>query len=271
MLNAEIIRAPITGVPAAHLDFLEVFSEIESTNSYLLNQPAPASGRFRVVLADYQTAGRGRLDRIWQSPPSSGLCLSMAYTFRRVPPLLPVLTLALGTGVVEALQQLGVDGIGLKWPNDVIAHNGKLGGILTEVRNGVRQKLTVVAGIGLNVDLPAALQVLDESPLTKKIVDLKDCTSKPPSREKLAVAVIECLYRCIVLFESDGFGPFHDPWRKHDWLLGKYIIVDNPDGRFAGYADGVDHDGALIIRVNGDRRRLVSGTVTIPDDPGESA
>ena len=269
MLDAETIRGPISGVPGAHLEILEVFSEIESTNSYLLDQPAPPSGRFRVALADYQTAGRGRLDRTWQSPPSSGLCLSMAYTFQRVPTKLPALTLALGIGVVEALQRLGIDGIRLKWPNDIIAHGGKLGGILTEVRNGASQNLTVVAGIGLNVELPDAMQVLDT--LTNKIVDLKDCTNKPPSREKLAVAVIESLFDCMVRFESDGFAPFHDNWQEYDWLFGKQIVVDNADGRCAGLADGVDDDGALIIRVNGDRRRVINGTVTFPDEPDESA
>ena len=204
-LDADSIRQPISGVPGARLEILEVFSEIESTNSYLLDQPAPPPGRFRVAVADYQTAGRGRMDRTWQSPPSSGLCLSMAYTFRQVPSKLPGLTLALGIGAIEALHGLGINGIGLKWPNDIIAHDGKLGGILTEVRNGASDSVTVIAGIGLNVELPVDMRTLDKGPTTSKIVDLKDCTAEPPSREKLSVAVIESLFDCMVRFEADGF------------------------------------------------------------------
>ena len=270
-LDADSIRQPISGVPGARLEILEVFSEIESTNSYLLDQPAPPPGRFRVAVADYQTAGRGRMDRTWQSPPSSGLCLSMAYTFRQVPSKLPGLTLALGIGAIEALHGLGINGIGLKWPNDIIAHDGKLGGILTEVRNGASESVTVVAGIGLNVELPVAMRTLDKGPSTNKIVDLKDCTAEPPSREKLSVAVIESLFDCMVRFEADGFPPFKEEWQKCDWLFGKQITVEESGGCCTGTADGVDDDGALMVRADDDRRRIISGSVRLLDDSDSSA
>ena len=270
-LDAESIRAPIADVPGACLEILEVFSEIESTNSYLLDQPAPPPGRFRVALADSQTAGRGRMDRTWQSPPSSGLCLSMAYTFRKVPAKLPALTLSLGVGVVEALQRFGIDGISLKWPNDIIADGGKLGGILTEARHGRSNNVTVVAGVGLNVDLPDDMQALDEPPLTNRIVDLGNCTDKPPSREELSVAVIESLFECLVRFESDGFAAFRDDWQKYDWLFGRQIAVARLDEHYSGIADGVDDDGALIIRTDKGRRRVIDGTVTFPDNTGDCA
>jgi BirA family biotin operon repressor/biotin-[acetyl-CoA-carboxylase] ligase len=271
VLNAERIRDPITSVAGARLDILEVLSEIESTNSYLLEQPSPAPGRFRVVLADHQTAGRGRQDRIWQSPPASGLCLSMAYTFGRVPDKLPSLTLALGIGVAEALERLGVGGISLKWPNDIIACDGKLGGILTEVQNGASDGVTVVAGIGLNVDLPDSMQLLEGPSWTNKIVDLKECTGNPPSREKLSVAVIESLIDCTIRFESDGFAPFQDSWERYDWLKGKQIVVDMPDGRCCGVADGVDYDGALSVRTGENRRRIITGTISLPDEQDNHA
>ena len=270
-LDAESIRAPISGVPGARLDILEVFSEIESTNSYLLDQPAPLSGRFRVALADYQTAGRGRLDHSWQSPPSSGLCLSMAYTFSKAPAKLPGLTLALGIGVVEALQGLGIAKISIKWPNDIMARGGKLGGILTEARNNSSESVTVVAGVGLNVDLPDSMRVLGDAGFKNRISDLKQCTSSPPSREKLSVAVIESLFDCMVRFESDGFTPFHADWQSFDWLYGKQIGIENPDGSQSGIADGVDDDGALFIRTDKERRRVINGSITVTDDPDDEA
>lgn len=266
-LDAESIREPISGVLGARLDFLEVFSEIESTNSYLLDQPAPSPGRFRVALADHQTAGRGRLDRMWQSPPSSGLCLSIAYTFSRMPAKLPGLTLALGIGVVDALQRLGIGDISLKWPNDIMARGGKLGGILTEARKAAIDNVTVVAGVGLNVDLPDSLQALGATHFKNRIVDLKECAGSPPSREKLSVAVIEDLFDSMVRFETGGFAPFHDDWQKYDWLFGRQVTVENTDGHLSGIADGVDGDGALIIRADKDRHRVITGTILLADDP----
>ena len=264
MLDAESIQQPITEVLGARLNKLEVFLEIESTNSYLLDQSSPLPGRFRVALADYQTAGRGSFDRTWQSPPSSGLCLSIAYTFLRIPDKLPSLTLALGVGVIEALERLDIDGISLKWPNDIVAFDGKLGGILTEVQNSISNGVTVIAGIGLNVDLPDSMQVLDELSWADKIIDLKKCTGKLPSREKLSVVVIESLLGCMIRFESHGFAPFQDSWRKYDWLKDKPIIIDTPDGsHYSGVADGVDHNGALNIRTNGDRRSIIAGAITL--------
>lgn len=272
MLDAKNIRDPITGVPGARLDILEVFSEIDSTNSYLLEQPSPSPGRFRVAVADHQTAGRGRFDRSWQSPPSSGLCLSMAYAFRTVPDSLTGLTLALGIGVVKALERLGVGGAGLKWPNDIIAAGGKLGGILTEIHNSRSEGVTVVVGIGLNMDLPGPLQgTMVESSWANKAVDLKVCTGKSPSRERLSVAVIESLFDCMIRFESGGFATFLADWERYDWLRGKQISADLPEGNQSGIAEGVDIDGALVVRVGHDRRRIISGSISLSGDPDARA
>jgi len=190
----------------------------------------------------------------------------MAYTFSRVPAKLPALTLALGVGIVEALQQLGIGDIGLKWPNDIMALGGKLGGILTEARNDTNKGVTVVAGVGLNVELPDSMRAFGDGKFKNRIVDLKECCGSPPSRERLSVAVIESLFDCMVRFESDGFSPFSEEWRKYDWLYGKQIVVNNPDGCDSGIADGVDDDGALIVRTDKDRRRVITGSISLPDD-----
>jgi BirA family biotin operon repressor/biotin-[acetyl-CoA-carboxylase] ligase len=82
----------------------------------------------------------------------------------------------------------------------------------------------------------------------------------------LSVAVIESLFDCMVRFESDGFAPFQDSWERYDWLKGKQIVVDMPDGRCCGVADGVDYDGALSIRTGKNRRRIITGTISLPDE-----
>jgi BirA family transcriptional regulator, biotin operon repressor / biotin---[acetyl-CoA-carboxylase] ligase len=152
--DATLIRAALSAEAGSKLDELELFGSIASTNTYLLAQPPPVPQRCRVAIANHQTSGRGRHYRRWVSPPGAGLCLSLAYTFEERPYELPSLTLAIGVGMVDVLKSLGVDGIKLKWPNDIVALGGKLGGILTEVQSRNDGGATVVTGIGLNIALP---------------------------------------------------------------------------------------------------------------------
>lgn len=262
-LTAESVREPISGEPRTHLDILEVFSEIESTNSYLLDQPCPLPGRYRVALAEHQTAGRGRMDRRWCSPPSSGLCMSMAFTFRSMPENFPSLSLAIGIGVARALERFGIQGIGLKWPNDIVARDGKLGGVLSEVLPANAEGVTVVVGVGLNIDLENTDAVSRISSRFGHIVDLASCCDALPSRSDISAALIECLFDTMVRFEADGFMPFYDKWQRYDWLRGQQVKIETADGLVAGVAEGVDTDGALLLKVGGERRRFLSGSVIL--------
>lgn len=260
-LNAEIIREPISGLPREQLDFLEVFEEIESTNSYLLDQAAPPPGRFRVALAKHQTAGRGRMGRQWRSPGSSGLCLSMSYTFTERPPLLSCLTLAIGVGIVRVLEKLGVSGIGLKWPNDLIARDGKLGGILTEVRPTSGDEVTIVTGVGINYDFrgnPDAAGIVTQ---LGHVSDLASNAANLPSRSAVSTALIEGLFNTLAEFEADGFDSFAEAWEKYDWLRGQTISVDQVDCVVTGICQGIGSDGALILQTASGRQRVTSGSV----------
>ncbi len=107
-LDAGAIRGALSEHVAVRLFSIEVFPEIESTNSYLMQQEAPPPGQARVALTDNQTKGRGRHGRTWQSPPGSGLCVSVGFTFTVQPANLPALTLAIGLGAIAALERLGV-------------------------------------------------------------------------------------------------------------------------------------------------------------------
>jgi BirA family biotin operon repressor/biotin-[acetyl-CoA-carboxylase] ligase len=262
-LDANVVRRPLSEKPLSRLDDLEIFEQVDSTNSYLLQQVAPDPGRFRIALADHQTAGRGRHYRHWQSPPGTGLCLSLAYTFATMPNSLPNLTLALGVGVARALASLGITEISLKWPNDIVALDGKLGGMLAETRSNSDGGVTVVAGIGLNVDLREQLDFGVEHDWAHAAVDLKSISANPPSRDKLAGAIVEHLYATIVQFEELGFDSFVDEWRQQDWLLGRVITVDMPDRQITGVAAGVDSDGALLVDTKDGQRRVISGSIVM--------
>ena len=270
-LDAAGIQKPLTELAAAGLEKLEVFSSIASTNTYLMSQPAPAVGRYRVAVADHQTSGRGRHFRRWISAPGAGLCLSFAYTFDRTAAEIEGLTLAIGVGTVSALRQLDVEGVSLKWPNDIVALDGKLGGILTELQAGGSDRVTVVTGIGLNVNIAGQFDAGVESEWAHQSVDLKRLVSQPPARELLAGTLVDHLYLVFRRFNEYGLAAFMDEWREHDWLRGREITVDMPDRQVTGIAAGVDDSGVLLIETGDGKVPVISGSIVLAGPAGGSS
>ncbi len=264
-LDAGRMRQALQESTAGKLDRLDVFASIDSTNTYLLGQPGPGAGHFHVAMADQQTAGRGRHDRHWLSPPGAGLSLSLAYTFAALPGQLPALTLAIGVAVVAALRELDIPKIALKWPNDIVAVDGKLGGILTEVQSGEGAGATVVTGIGINVHLREPLDLGVDSAWAQQPTDLHSIQADLPPRETLAAAIIDHVFATFARFEKEGFATFAAEWRQHDWLLGREILVDTAEDQIAGVAAGVDDDGALLVDTSHGCERVISGTILLPE------
>ena len=262
-LDVTELRRPLTELANGNLDKLEYFSSIASTNTYLLAQPPPAAGRYHVAIADHQTSGRGRHHRRWISAPGSGLCLSFSYTFAKIPQRLPALTLAIGVAVVRALQHLKIDGVGLKWPNDIIALDGKLGGILTELQSGRGNGVTVVTGIGLNVQLRESVDFAAESDWALSAVDRNSIKQDAPKRELLAGTIVDFLFSTFRKFGEAGFAEFSDEWHSYDWLRDREITVDMPDQQVTGLAVGVDEDGALLVDARNGRMRVISGSIVM--------
>jgi len=162
---------------------LQVLATIDSTNSYLISEPAPAPGYWSVVIAHEQTDGRGRGGNAWHSPPGGGLWLSAAHTFETPPANLAPLTLVLGVVVASELEALGVEDVGVKWPNDIVADGRKLGGILVETAS---PGATAVMGLGLNLRLADPADIGGDPALEP--VDLASLVPEPPKRAPLAAA-----------------------------------------------------------------------------------
>lgn len=262
-LDAGLIRQSLAAESKAQLDELEVFGSIASTNTYLMSQPPPAVGRVRVAIADHQTSGRGRHYRRWLSPPGAGLYMSFAYSFGKQPDNLPSLTLAIGVGVVEALQELGITGVSLKWPNDIVALDGKLGGILTEMQTRPKEGVTVVTGIGLNVALPDDMESKIESDWAARTVDLSAICKELPSPIRIASTLLDQLHGVMQRFETCGFDGFVEHWLRYDWLHSRKVIIDQSDKRVPGIAAGIDRDGALLVETDAGIARVVSGSVLV--------
>ena len=263
-LDRDAIHARLDEVTAGRLERLETFEEIESTNSYLMAQEAPHPGLMRVALTDNQVAGRGRHGRVWQSPPGSGIALSVGYTFAEQPADLAALTLAAGLGVVGALGSVGIGGVQLKWPNDLIAGDGKLGGILTETRSLHGGAITVVTGLGLNLQLDQRVASKLASEGRRRVVDLAGFAGDLPCRNELTASLIKGLCATFIEFEAGGFSRYVERWTEIDWLRGRSLEVETPAARLRGTGAGIADDGALLVLTeSGDVTRITAGTIVL--------
>ncbi|HEY4210646.1 MAG TPA: biotin--[acetyl-CoA-carboxylase] ligase [Steroidobacteraceae bacterium] len=156
-LDAEKIRERLERGVRDRVHQLDIAWSVGSTNTMLLERQNPTFGSCEVFLTEYQTAGRGRRGRTWVAPLGGSICLSLSWTFREVPPDLSALGLVIGVCSVRALGLLGVPGVRLKWPNDILVEDRKLGGILIELRAESAGPACVVIGVGLNVALGTEL------------------------------------------------------------------------------------------------------------------
>ncbi|MGQ0658396.1 MAG: biotin--[acetyl-CoA-carboxylase] ligase [Chromatiales bacterium] len=260
LLDATAIRAGLPESARQRLTALEVHFETDSTNQRLLERAAERTVHGCACLAEVQRAGRGRHGRHWVTPPGCGLALSLAWRFHAGIAALTGLSLAMGVGVHRALQICGVgEGLTLKWPNDILWLGEKLGGILVEVRGESCGPSLAVAGVGLNVALPEAVKAAIEQPVT----DLRAVLGHLPSRNGLAAAVLGELTAVMLEFEVHGFAAFSQAWADRDGTRGKLVEVMLPSQRISGRAEGVDANGALLVRMEGSLRRFHAGEVSV--------
>jgi BirA family transcriptional regulator, biotin operon repressor / biotin---[acetyl-CoA-carboxylase] ligase len=263
-LAAERILAKLSEAVRKQVRSLEVAWTVGSTNTELLSRANPPNGSSEVMLAEYQTAGRGRRGRAWLAPPGGAICLSLSWTFRDVPADLGALGLVIGVCELRALHALGIIGAKLKWPNDVLVDERKLGGILIELRAESAGPACVVIGIGLNVALGAPLLAqIAETGIAA--TDLVTAGLVEPSRNSVAGALVDSCIRGLQEFERGGLRPFVENWRDADALQGKMVDVRGAVGEVTrGLARGVDLHGALLVETAEEGlKKFVSGDVSV--------
>ena len=192
---------------------------LDSTSDRLLAVQELPPGRFDACLAEFQRAGRGRRGRSWVAPFASGLCLSVNWSYRDAPATLGALSLAAGVAALRALRRLGYAKLSLKWPNDIVHRDGKLGGILIDLRGEAAGPAYFVVGIGINVRLPRATR----ERLRADGVDAVDLASlgNAPVRNDAAAVLIAELTQALLEFGARGMTAFADEWQSADALAGR--------------------------------------------------
>ncbi len=255
---------------------VEVLPSLDSTNSELMRRcraaaqdPLGSAAPEAVLLvAEQQTAGRGRMGRAWQSRRGDSLTFSLGL------PLQPAdfsgLSLAVGVALADSLEPLGpgqAPGLQLKWPNDLWLHGRKLGGVLVETANWGGSRYVVV-GVGLNVLAspdPGALAAPTISPAPVPATALQALRADLDAPAAL-LAVAAPLVQALLAFEQQGFAAFAARFARRDALAGLGVRLS--DGQ-EGQAEGVAADGALLVRTAEGLRRVSSDEVSVrPSKPG---
>ena len=224
---------------------VNLLDSVESTNTHLIARAGEGTPHGTVVVAELQTRGRGRQGRPWLTGLAGALAFSLLWRFRGGVAGLSGLSLAVGLAVVRACEELGVAGVKLKWPNDVVHNGRKLAGILIEVQGDVLGPSLAVIGIGLNYRMTDKVRREIDQP----VVDLAAIADPLPSRHALLAELLRQLSGVLTRFEAGGFAAMAAEWEARHAHQMKSVRLSLPDrSTVQGIAEGVAADGALKIR-----------------------
>lgn len=256
-LDAEAIRRAL-GMEASRFT-VEVVDQTGSTNTDVLSAAAAGAPSGLVRAAEVQTGGRGRRGRQWVNPLGGALTFSLLWRSERGAAALSGLSLVVGMACAKAVAAHGIPDVGVKWPNDLQIAGRKFGGILIELQGDALGPSAVVIGIGLNVRLPAAVLETVGQPATDLASRAGDL-----DRNALLARLLLQLTGDLARFEADGFAPLAAEFQAWHVLQDRPARVSLPDGtQVDGHVEGVDADGALLLRTAQGPRRFHGGEVSV--------
>lgn len=235
-----------------------IFDEVDSTNNFLATQKKT---KYKICFAEFQSAGKGRLGRIWVSPFAQNIYLSLLQQFTLKPHELSSLGLVIAVAIVGALKKYGIKkGIGLKWPNDILWDKKKLAGILIELSGETHHIYKVIIGIGLNVNMSQE----SGKKITKSWCDISQITKTKPKRNKLAGLLLNHILVAIADYQKNGLAQFIKKWQKLDTTYGKKVTLITPQRKIKGIACGIDKNGYFLLKDNtGKLQTFASGEVSL--------
>lgn len=259
LLDAGVIKASMSADIGPRINDLKVLPVVDSTNLYLYQLLNDRKIHAVVVLAEFQQSGKGRRGNEWLSPYASGICLSLGWHFHSTPASYTALSLATGVAVCRSLQRIGINQVGLKWPNDIISDGKKLGGILLESRSETAGCSDVVIGIGINVNLSEQTMLSILQPVT----DISRISQQSISRNALTAILIEELLNMLEDYQAEGFASCIEEWRQLDALRGKQAELILPNSTLSGEILGIDENGLLLMSIDGETRSFSSGELSV--------
>jgi len=239
---------------------LALFPQIDSTNSYLMRNENPA---MQVCLAESQTAGRGRRGRVWVSPFAQNIYCSIGWGFEGGVAAFEGLSLVVGLVIVRALERYGVNGLELKWPNDVLYQDKKLAGVLIEMNGDPAGYCQVVIGIGVNVAMGDDQARAIEQPW----IDLRSILDRQGlpyiSRNLLVAGLIDELALVLNDYGQTGFVGYCTEWQSLNAHAGQAVELRNGNRVYSGVCLGVSEVGALILETVQGREVFHGGELSL--------
>jgi BirA family transcriptional regulator, biotin operon repressor / biotin---[acetyl-CoA-carboxylase] ligase len=230
------------------------FEEIDSTNTYVREQARRGAPAGLVAVADHQTAGRGRLDRRWESPPGANLLASVLVRPAIGPAELHLCTTAVGLAAIDACREVAGAEAVLKWPNDLLIGDAKVAGILAEAEFAGRDVVAVVVGIGINVAWAGPPEADGTS--------LEATGAGPVDRRLLLDSLLAALAeRVVALEEQPGRRALAEEGRRRCATLGQAVRVTLEGEEFTGRAVAIDDSGHLVVETGEGPRSVTAGDV----------
>lgn len=243
---------------------LQVHEQIDSTNAECLRQAQQHPKRPLVITAEFQTAGRGRRGRQWVSPViGQNVFFSLLLELQESPQVLSGLSLVVGLAVLETLKGQGVQGLGLKWPNDIYANKRKIAGVLLELTGNPVDVCHLVIGIGINVNMrceSSSAQELINQPWTSMRTELD---GQLVDRTALSGSLMQHLNTYLQQHLSQGFKSLRPQWESWHLWQGQECILSSGTQEVIGQVLGVDDDGSLRMRVNGEDQSFCAGELSL--------
>jgi BirA family biotin operon repressor/biotin-[acetyl-CoA-carboxylase] ligase len=240
---------------------IKILPHAVSSNTLLLqgNANGNASGG-RVLAVELQTAGRGRMGRVWHSGLGTSLTFSLLWRFDCGLNALSGLSLAVGVAVARALDKLGAQGVQLKWPNDILTEQGKLAGVLIEAQGDMLGPSDVVIGIGLNCTLPPGMVPQIGQPACA----LDEICAAMPTRNRLLAMLLVELKSVLQEFANNGFAVLRNEWELRHFYQNMPVSLHMGNGQVVtGIARGVSDSGALSLETAQGMRSFNSGEVGV--------
>jgi BirA family biotin operon repressor/biotin-[acetyl-CoA-carboxylase] ligase len=230
------------------------FEEIDSTNTYLRTEARNGAPDGVVATAEHQTAGRGRLDRRWESPAGASLLFSVLFRPHLQPSELHLCTASVALAAVEACRTVAGVETALKWPNDLLVGQSKLAGVLAEAEFTAGRVSAVIVGIGINVGWPGPAGVGGTC--------LDDLAGTPTDRDQLLTALLAALTpRRAQLDSPGGRRQLASELQDHCATIGQDVRIQLADGDVTGRATGISEAGHLIVETSNGPQTIAAGDV----------
>jgi BirA family biotin operon repressor/biotin-[acetyl-CoA-carboxylase] ligase len=234
-----------------------VFDSIDSTNAEALRAIERGRAAPFLVLAERQTAGRGRRGRKWVSPFAENVYYSLVLRIEGGMRQLEGLSLVVGLAVMQALRELGVSAAGLKWPNDVLVGQKKIAGILLELVGDPADVCHVVLGVGINVNM----QMTDE--VDQQWTSMRLETGKVFDRNQMVAVLSEKLQGYLHRHQVEGFSAIQSEWEQNHLWQGRAVSLIAGVNQIDGEVLGIDKQGALRLKVDGVEKSFSGGELSL--------